>query len=305
MTTVASWLGPPVIKRDFGTNGGSWTRQPAIIVIHSTEGTSTTDYQDGANAPHFTLDPEDGTIWQHISLGHAARALKNPSGGVETNRGGAIQIELIGTCDPKHRGDKGWNYLPDMDNATAQRIRKLLDMIHDAIPAIPLTTSVAFEPYPDPGYGSGHPRVSSSTWKSYKGVLGHQHVPENDHGDPGDIPIATILGDPAPPPRGQAYMFAIQQKGQSAKWISDGQTRRWVPDSAAWDKLVAAHCISNSPLLTDSAQQLTDCGGPVTIGTELPPGYTPQDAGWVSWETPEDAQLDVPLGDGGPEQLTE
>lgn len=191
---MASWLGSPVIKRDFGTNGGSWTRQPALIVLHSTEGTSTTDYQNGAVAPHFTIDPKAGTIWQHISLGVAARALVNSDGGVQTNRAGAVQIEIIGTCDPKHRGDSGWNYLPDMDDATAGRIRKLLQMIHDAIPAIPLTTSVKFEPYPDPSYGSGYPRLSGSAWNTYKGILGHMHAPESSHGDPGNIPISLILG---------------------------------------------------------------------------------------------------------------
>ena len=298
---MASWLGPPVEKYDYGTNGGSWTRQPAIICLHSTEGTGWTNYGDGASAPHFTIEPKTGEIHQHISLSVAARALKNPSGGVETNRAGVIQIEMIGTCDPKHRGDSKWNYLPDMTQATADRIRKLLDMIHDALPAIPLTTSVKFEPYPDPGYGSGYPRLSSSAWKSYKGILGHQHVSENDHGDPGHIPIDLILGDAPPPPRGQAYMFSIQQKGQSAKWISDGQTRRWIPAADDWNRLVAAKCISNSPLIADTAEQLTACGGPVAVDTQLPPDYPLEDTGWVSWGlVPDDDADDAAADDGGP-----
>ena len=109
------------------------------------------------------------------------------------------------------------------------------------------------------------------------------HVPENSHGDPGDIPISDILSGTKPPPRKAATMFAIQQKGQSAKWISDGQTRRWIPATDDWNKLVAAGCISNSPLLTDGSVQLTACGGPVKVGTQLPPGYTPAQAGWVPW----------------------
>ena len=288
---MASWLGPPVEKYDYGTNGGSWTRQPALICIHSTEGTGWTNYQDGSVAPHFTIEPKTGEIHQHISMGHAARALAHPSGTPETNRAGVIQIEVIGTCDPSHKGESKWNYLPAMSDAQADNIGKLLDMIVKAIPAIPLTTPAKFEPYPEPSYGSNYPRMSTSTFAKAVGVIGHQHVPSNSHGDPGDIPITKILGDPAPPPRGQATMFSIQQKGQSAKWISDGQTRRWVPDSAAWDKLVAAKCISNSPLLTDNAQQLTDCGGPVKVDTELPPGYTPEEAGWVEWS--EDADPSV------------
>ena len=112
-------------------------------------------------APHFTIDLRDGEIHQHISLAEAARALKNTSGGVETNRAGTIQIEIIGTCDPNRRGDSGWFYVPDM-NATQQgHLKRLLDMIHDAIPAIPLTTSVKFKQF-DSSYGSGNGvRISS------------------------------------------------------------------------------------------------------------------------------------------------
>lgn len=188
---MATWLSG-IDRQDFGTDGGSWTRQPAIIVLHSTE---TGDhgwpgYSDGQSAPHFTHDPLTGDTRQHVPLDRAARALKNPSGGVETNRGGAVQIEIIGTCDPDRRGDKGWTYVPDWTGWSA--LSALLGQIADAC-NIPLTAGVSFEPYPEPGYGSGSPRMSSSAWQSYRGVCGHQHVPENDHGDPGDIDIDAIL----------------------------------------------------------------------------------------------------------------
>jgi hypothetical protein len=289
---MASWLGPPVEKYDYGTNGGSWTRQPALICIHSTEGTGWTNYQDGAVAPHFTIEPKTGEVHQHISMGHAARALAHPSGTPETNRAGVIQIEVIGTCDPVHKGDSRWNYLPSMSDAQAEHIRDLLDRIVDAIPKIPLTTPAKFEPYPEPSYGSNYPRMSTSTFAKAVGVIGHQHVPSNSHGDPGDIPISKILGDPAPPPRGQATMFSCQVKGQSAKWVSDSQTRRWIPDTAAWNALVNAKCISNSPLLATSDQMLTDCAGPVAPGTELPPGYTATQAGWID-EEDDEGDVDV------------
>jgi len=201
---MASWL-PGVKRQDFGTDGGSWTRQPAIICLHSTEGTSWPGYSGGSEAPHFTVDPTTGEVRQHISMEHAARALANPSGGVETNRGGAIQIEIIGTCDPDHRGDAGWTYLPDLDDWGA--VADLVAQIGDAC-GIPLSTSVDFGAYPSPAYGSGPPRLSSSEWGSYRGVLGHQHVPENDHGDPGNIDITAILRG------GTAVAFDDQEETQ-------------------------------------------------------------------------------------------
>jgi N-acetylmuramoyl-L-alanine amidase len=264
---MASWLGPPVIKRDFGTNGGSWTRQPALIVIHSTEGTGTTDYQDGQVAPHFTLDPETGQIWQHISLAYAARALAHPSGTPETNRAGTVQIEVIGTCDPDHRGDAGWTYLPDMDAAMAGRVRKLLDMIHAAIPAIPLTTSVTFEPYPEPSYGGGHPRLSTSAFASAKGLIGHQHVPNNSHGDPGNIPISLILGSGDPVPTFIHVSIVEPYDVPAASW-------RWV----TWDTIGGAAGGPSDKVCNAGSASIDIPGaefvGTLILGARLPAGAT-------------------------------
>lgn len=188
---MADWL-EGIKRQDFGTNGGSWTRQPAIIVLHSTE---TGDggwpgYDSGNSAPHFTIDPRTGEVRQHISMAHAARALRNPSGGVETNRGGAIQIEIIGTCDPERDGDAGWTFLPDWSNWGS--LGNLVSRI-GAECNIPLQSSVTFRAFPGSYGENASQRLSGSAWNSYKGVLGHQHVPENDHGDPGDINIDEIL----------------------------------------------------------------------------------------------------------------
>ncbi|MBQ1164434.1 collagen-like protein, partial [Streptomyces sp. A73] len=51
-------------------------------------------------------------------------------------------------------------------------------------------------------------RMSYSKWNNYRGHCGHQHVPENAHGDPGAFPMAAILnaakGEPGPEgPKGE------------------------------------------------------------------------------------------------------
>lgn len=188
---ATDWL-PGCIRQDWGTNGGSWTRLPAIIVVHSTEGTSWPGYDGGSSCPHFTINLATGERRQHVSMAYASRALANASGGVETNRGGAIQIEVIGTCDPAHKGDAGWLYLPTMSNAQAANLSRLMREIADARD-IAWACGVTFKAYPG-SYGSNGVRLSGSAWNSYRGILGHQHVPENDHGDPGNIDIATIMG---------------------------------------------------------------------------------------------------------------
>ena len=36
-------------------------------------------------------------------------------------------------------------------------------------------------------------RFTNVQWENFTGVCGHQHVPENDHGDPGDLPIDRLF----------------------------------------------------------------------------------------------------------------
>jgi hypothetical protein len=259
---VSDWL-PGCTRQDFGTNGGSWTRAPAIICLHSTEGTSFPGYNGGKDAPHFTINVATGERRQHIPMSVAARALAHPSGTPETNRAGVIQIEVIGTCDPAHRGDSGWLYLPEMGADQIANLSRLMrDISNDQ--RIPWQSTVAFEPYPSPAYGSGHPRLSTSSFASYAGVLGHQHVPSNDHGDPGNLPIAALLGDtptPQPTPREETVILIY---GKSPYLLSgarlclisaadkDRAVAAGVPafgvDSASWPILTDAFLVTGEPV---------------------------------------------------------
>jgi hypothetical protein len=234
---ATDWL-PGCTRQDWGTNGGSWARQPAMICLHSTEGTSWPGYDNGSSAPHFTINIATNERRQHVSMGVAARALANASGGVETNRAGCIQIEVIGTCDPDRKGDAGWLYLP---TASPAQLANLSDLMRDIADArgIAWRCGVTFKAYPG-SYGGGNGvRLSSSAWNSYTGVLGHQHVPENDHGDPGNIDIATIMeGDDMPLTQDEINRIATAVWGYATTSAADGsdqnalQILRWAHGDA-------------------------------------------------------------------------
>lgn len=189
---MATWLSGAK-RQSWGRDGGSFTTSPDKILLHSTETGTFPGYGRGASAPHFTIDLGNGEVRQHSPMNRAARALRNASGGVQTNRDGVIQIEIIGTCDKNFARKHGYPYLPDMTDEMAGRLKWLLQKICAAIPAIPLRTSVAWKSYPS-SYGNSSVRMSNSQWTRYKGILGHQHAPENTHGDPGDLPMEKILG---------------------------------------------------------------------------------------------------------------
>jgi hypothetical protein len=155
------------IHRDSGPHQGGGRK----IVWHTTETPNLPNY--GGSAPHFTLDPSDGRLWQHIPLNRGARALVK--GG--PNFWNAIQVEMIGFARDTHKWSDD-RYL---------RIAKLARWI-EANFTVPRTTGVIFK-----GDKSTPHLASLEAFRNYSGHLGHQHVPGNTHWDPGLLTIAKIL----------------------------------------------------------------------------------------------------------------
>ncbi len=171
-----------------------------VIVWHSTEGTSLPSYGGGSSAPTLTAVPDfkaKRLVWyQHFPFDMSARALVNQSGGVETNTLNVAQVEVVGTCDPKTR-DK-WKkegrtflYMPELPDWAVRDLGAFSKWAKDKH-GVPLTADVTFKAYPG-SYGKNGVRMSFEKWNNYRGHCGHQHVPENDHGDPGSFPMAAIL----------------------------------------------------------------------------------------------------------------
>ena len=176
-----------------------------IGLLHSTETDTWPGYGSGSSAPHLTLrfDPKARTIAarQHFSTTRPSRALVNKDGGVQTNNAQVFQIELIGSCDLTFATKHGYLYLPDLlEEAWARDALAAVLAAVSASLGIPLTSSVVWANYPGSYGEKAAQRLTGAQWEAYSGWLGHQHAPENDHGDPGDIPIAEILasagGDP-------------------------------------------------------------------------------------------------------------
>lgn len=156
-------------------------------VIHTTESIdyniSSTSYYGGTDAPHFTVVKKASgvKIYQHFSTNNGSRALKNVDGGVETNRAGAIQIEIA------------WRSanIVNLPVPMKQALKSLIDWI-SATKDIQRISPPYFPE--NQAYGSGAPsRMSFQTWRGFNGWCGHQHVPENLHWDPGLIDIQSIL----------------------------------------------------------------------------------------------------------------
>lgn len=161
------------------------------IVLHTTEGSSWPGYGGGGSAPHFTVH-RDGTIRQHIDTSRSAKALVNRSGGVQTNNGGVIQIEFIGSCDRAWARKHGLFFTEDATDKDLAGLARVLAWISKTH-GVPLTATGLRWPTSNAAYATAPQRMSYSAWNAYRGVCGHTHVPENDHWDPGAFPIARLL----------------------------------------------------------------------------------------------------------------
>lgn len=166
--------------------------RPQVVVLHTTEGRTWNDYQDGAVAPTLTVMPLPQTrrlIWrQHYSVNRAARALRATAEGPTNNRG-AIQVEMVGTCSKTGPG----YYWPKANEWALQGIADFLAWVNQEW-SVPLVAAKGWPDYPSSPAIDRATRLSMKSWLAFRGVCGHLHVPGNTHLDPGAFPIETVLG---------------------------------------------------------------------------------------------------------------
>lgn len=158
-------------------DGGSILGGKGMVLWHDTETSGFPSYSSGF-WPHMTINPATGEVRQHIPANRAARALRNETGGVQTNRWRVLQIECLGFANEVR-------FHPVM--------AEIADWAHDEL-GVPRTNRVGWRSYPSSFGGANAVRLSAAAWTDYTGHLAHMHVPENVHGDPGwPFPIGQIL----------------------------------------------------------------------------------------------------------------
>lgn len=152
---------------------GSHSGGPFKIVHHTTEGSTAQGafdaFRTNRSDPHFTVDGT--TIYQHVDTGVAARALRNPPGGVQTNRDSAVQIEVVGFAHrPKTK--------PTLINLA--RLCRWIEGEH----GVPKVWPNGFPKPAVDGHDPGGHNRNPTNWDTLGGHYGHCHVPENTHWDP-------------------------------------------------------------------------------------------------------------------------
>lgn len=158
----------------FAGDNFDFKQAPCKMVLHSTETDAYPQYAYN-KAPHATANPKARTWRQHRRLDKPSWSLQAPAGKVSTNSLGAIQVEIIGRAAT----------LKDLDQASLDWLGGLIRFLMQQA-GVPMQSSVSFGGAET--YGTaGTVRLSANAWTNYRGILGHQHVPNNSHWDPGDL----------------------------------------------------------------------------------------------------------------------
>lgn len=181
---MAEWI-PGAIVVKARQDGGAMLGGPKKVVWHTTENDPTkvsalaiAQYLNRVGSQvHIVWNPVTGQIVQSIPANRAGRGLKNLAGGVQTNRGGSrvLQIEVVGRA------------VNPFTSRPCVNLAKILAFIKQL--GVPASWPAGdLEPYPA-SYGGYR---STTTWNK-AGHFGHSQVPENDHGDPGNLAQAKLV----------------------------------------------------------------------------------------------------------------
>ena len=196
---------------------------PKIIVLHTSEsgkgtGRAVAAYlRRNSIESHEVFDPASGECIQLLTDSAPGKALANKRGGVETNkRPGVYQIEIVG------RAAEVPGYSDDWFKTLAKHLLIVAERT-----GTPLVFPCQFLPYPS-SYGPSPVRLSHKQWLEASGIIGHQHVPENSHGDPGDISrvIPFTLTQPTQPKGKGPSMFCIHDLKDNTVYLWNGSEMR-------------------------------------------------------------------------------
>lgn len=230
----------PQAKWDGLPGAGGFLGGPPRGVLHTTEGSSYAGargaYLANRVSPHFTIGVEG--CWQHVDVNLASTALENLTGGVETNRLSAIQIEVV-----------GFAARPDWP---ADLISKVTDLMTW------LEGETGIKPHAPELWGAGDAyglrtpyRMTPTAWSVFDGWCGHQHVPENQHWDPGRIPIDKLLvrtaAAPPPLPATKEVTGVKIIVGSIGPVTLDGNGHGWVPVPAPLDRVMFVETRGSAP----------------------------------------------------------
>jgi hypothetical protein len=194
--------GDTILRPLNGINYGPlWTdRYPLKLVLHTTETVGLPGYNNGAHAPHITIDTLARKVWQHVLLDARCGALRGSTAvfndtGVRTVMNEvAVQVEIIGYSDRNtvinFGGNRRWvGDFQDYDYEFIAEVVAYLKRvcgIGDGLHAMPAGQSWSY------GINSRHRMAAPEPWESFAGMTAHGGVFGQRHWDTGVLDLPRI-----------------------------------------------------------------------------------------------------------------
>lgn len=200
---------------------------PARGVVHTTEGSfdsAMSVFRSRLAAPQLMMEPwPDGRKVQLIDLSRNGYALKRNGAQATNGMGHCAQIELVGYAGQAHTWPTSW-------------LENVADMVKQVSDALGIRV------WGETCYGAGagwilaspyaRQRYSAAKWAGFDAWCGHQHVPGNDHWNPGglDLPRICEMAQGAPIPDFRELLednmaeFVLKKKGTAGALhvVTDG-----------------------------------------------------------------------------------
>ncbi len=171
--------------------GLSYTGAPGKLIWHTMEGSIesciNTFKNDPSKASHLAWSWQKNRKVQFINTDNSAKSLRNLSGGVETNRDRAYQIELEGSwAESENWPEHAWKWLGEALADLWLQIGRDFALEWGWKPLVG----------PDDGFTArvnAPQRYTAAEYDNANFMMGHCNVPENDHTDPGPLNKGKIL----------------------------------------------------------------------------------------------------------------
>lgn len=166
------------ISHERRPDAGEFVPSNHKLTLHTVEGTSFSGARStliaNRDEPHILVSVDGKTVRQFIPFNRSSKSLAHPSGTPETNRAGCIQIEICGFAHDSHNWTEG----------KMSRLAALCVLIEHRV-NIERRTHCKWQ--------SDVTRIPAEKFANWKGYIGHMHVPNNDHVDPGRFQITELF----------------------------------------------------------------------------------------------------------------
>lgn len=173
------------------------------LLLHTTETMGWPSYDAGI-FPTLTFNPwkPRGSRWrQHMNINQAATSLKNV-GDYRTNRANVAQIEIVGYSDWKLADTRGHSSakIGNISDDAYHELAEFYAWLHKEW-GTELFLYPKWKPYRYPNgstsggsYGIDNGiRMTVAQFGVFKGLCGHMHAPQQNHGDPGELKVGLIV----------------------------------------------------------------------------------------------------------------